>query len=142
MAKRILVPVDESDHSQTALDYALEEYPDATTTVIHVIDPREFRTYGGVEGLVDLNQIGEQRRAHAKQLVERAQQRAADRGNTVETGVVIGKASNTIVEYATDHGTDHIIMGSRYRSRINRLLFGSVAENVIRQSLVPVTVVR
>jgi nucleotide-binding universal stress UspA family protein len=141
MAKRILIPVDESTQSQRALTYALEEYPEAAITILHVIDPREFRTYGGIEGWVDLDQIGEQRRAHAKRLVKNAQQQAADQGRTVETGVVIGKASPTIIEYATDNDIDHIVMGSHRRSGINRLLFGSVAEKAIRKSPIPVTIV-
>jgi nucleotide-binding universal stress UspA family protein len=141
MTKQILIPVDELTQSQNVLTYALEEYPDAVITILHVIDPREFRTYGGVEGWIDLTQVAEQRRAHAKRLVETLQQRAADQGKTVETGVVIGKAAPTIIEYATDHDSDHIVMGSRRRSGINRLLFGSVAEKVIRESPIPVTVV-
>lgn len=73
--------------------------------------------------------------------VETIQQRAADQGKTVETGVVIGKAAPTIIEYATDHDSDHIVIGSRRRSGINRVLFGSVAEKVIRESPIPVMVV-
>lgn len=141
MAKRILIPVDAVTQSQTVLTYALEEYPDAEITILHVIDPREFRTYGGIEGWIDLTQVGEQRRAHAKRLVETIQRRAADQGKTVETGVVIGKAAPTIIEYATDHDNDHIIMGSRRRSGINRMLFGSVAEKVVHESPIPVTIV-
>lgn len=141
MSQRILLPVDEPDQSQAALDYVLKEYPDATITVLHVIDPRELRTYGGVEGWIDLNQVSEQRRAHAKRLVENTQQRAADHGGPIETGVVIGKASDTVVEYATDHDIDHIVMGSHRRSGITRLLLGSVAEKVVRKSAIPVTVV-
>ena len=37
---------------------------------------------------------------------------------------------------------DHVVMGSHGRSGLSRVLLGSVAENVVRRSTVPVTVVR
>lgn len=142
MDERILVPVDESGRARSAFDYALEEYPEASITALHVIDPRDFRTYGGVEGWVDIEQIGEQQRAHAQRLVENARERAADHGITVTTEVVTGKASRAIVEYARENDIDHVVIGSHGRSGVSRVLLGSVAEKVVRRSPVPVTVIR
>lgn len=142
MANRILVPVDESDQSRTAFEYALEVHPDASMTVLHVIDPRDFRTYGGIEGWIDMEQIAEQQREHAKRIVEEARERAADRDVTVSTEVVTGKAPRVIVDYAAEHGFDQVVIGSHGRSGVSRVLLGSVAERVVRRSPVPVTVVR
>jgi nucleotide-binding universal stress UspA family protein len=142
MVERVLVPVDESERSRTALEYALETYPDASLTVLHVIDPRDLRTYGGIEGWVDLEEIGRQQRDHAEEVVENARERAAERGVTVATEVVVGKAPRAIVEYAEEHGVDLVVMGSHGRSGVSRVLLGSVAERVVRRSPTPVTVVR
>lgn len=138
MAKRVLVPVDESDQSRTAL----EVHPDASFIVLHVIDPRDFRTYGRIERWIDLLQIDEQQWDHAEKIVYDARKRAADHGATAKTEVVTGKAPRAIVDYAAEHDVDLIVMGSHGRDAVSRVLFGSVAENVVRRSPTPVTVVR
>lgn len=142
MAKRILVPIDGSEQARTALEYALEEFAEETVTILHVIDPREFNAYGGVEGWIDVDDLREQRRAQAEKLLENARKRAEERGLTVETEVATGKGARVIIKYAEEHGTDHIVMGSHGRSGISRVLLGSVAEKVVRRSPVPVTIVR
>jgi nucleotide-binding universal stress UspA family protein len=55
---------------------------------------------------------------------------------------VVGKPARAIVEYADDHDIDQIVMGSHGRSGVTRILLGSVAESVVRDSTVPVTVAR
>lgn len=142
MDERILVPVDESDQSGAALEYALEAHPEASVTVLHVIDPRDLRAYGGVEGWIDMDQLADQQQAHAERLVEDARERAADSGVTVTTEVLTARPSRAIVEYAEDNDVDHIVIGSHGRSGISRVLLGSVAETVARRSPVPVTIVR
>lgn len=142
MDQRVLVPIDESDRSSAALEYALEEHPEASVTVLHVIDPRDFRTYGGVEGWVDVEQIADQQRDHARRLVENARERATDRGITVTTEVLTGKPARSIVEYVGENDIDHVVIGSHGRSGVSRVLLGSVAETVVRRSPVPVTVIR
>ena len=41
MSKRILVPVDGSDHAEAALSFVVENFPDATVVLLHVINPAE-----------------------------------------------------------------------------------------------------
>lgn len=142
MAKRVLVPVDGSEQARTALEYALEEFAEETMTILHVIDPREFNAYGGIDGWVDIDDLREQRRAQAEKLLEDARQRTEEHGLTVDTDLVTGKVSRAIIEYAVEHDSEHIVLGNHGRSGINRVLLGSVAENVVRRSPVPVTVVR
>ncbi|MEM4782697.1 MAG: universal stress protein [Halalkalicoccus sp.] len=142
MVERVLVPIDESDRSRAALAYALEEHPDASIVVLHVIEPRELRAYGGIEGWVDAEQMAEQRRARAERIVEDGRTRAEQRGVAVSTEILTGKPSRAIVEYAEDHDVDHVVIGSHGRSGVSRVLLGSVAEAVVRRSPVPVTVVR
>jgi nucleotide-binding universal stress UspA family protein len=56
--------------------------------------------------------------------------------------LIIGSPAQTIVDYAQDHNSDLIVMGTHGRSGLFHLLMGSVAEQVIRRALCPVMVVR
>lgn len=47
-----------------------------------------------------------------------------------------------IVGYAKDHGCDLIVISTHGRGGLSRLVFGSVAENVVRQAPCPVLVMR
>lgn len=59
------------------------------------------------------------------------------------TGKVIsGDAANSIVSLAQSEKADLIIMGTHGRQGLNRLLFGSVAEKVVKTSHVPVMTIR
>ena len=51
----------------------------------------------------------------------------------------IGKA---IAFYAHEHGHDHIVMGSHGATGIERLMLGSVAQDVVAAAHCPVTIVR
>ena len=56
--------------------------------------------------------------------------------------VAVGFAPETIVEVAQDEGCGLILMGTHGRTGLSRLLFGSVAERVVKTSPVPVLTVR
>jgi len=144
MTSHVLVPMDDSDHSNKALEFACTEYPDAETTAIHVVDPGDFYAATGVEGgtMVNYDQIKESHEARADELLESARERAADHGIEIDTEHLVGGVSRSIVDYAEENNVDHIIIGSRGRTGASRILLGSVAETVARRSPVPVTIVR
>jgi len=56
--------------------------------------------------------------------------------------VVVGYAPETIVEMAQTEHCGLILMGTHGRTGLSRLLFGSVAERVVKTSSVPVLTVR
>lgn len=144
MVSSVLVPIDDSERSTEALEYALETHSDATITAIHVIDPRKFYAATGIEGSItaDYERIEENYERQAEALLEEARETAADRGVELETEWVTGAVARSIVDYADEHDVDAIVMGSHGRSGASRVLLGSVAESVTRRSPVPVTIVR
>ena len=141
--RRILVPIDESDRSVTALEFALDTYPEETIVALHVIDPAEYPS-GGIEAgtVVDFDRFREEYENRGEELLEDARSLATEAGVDVETTLETGRPARTIVSYAEEAGVDHIVMGSHGRTGASRILLGSVAENVTRRSPVPVTVVR
>lgn len=55
--------------------------------------------------------------------------------------VILGDPAETIVSYIEDKNVDMIIMGTHGRKGLDRVIFGSVAERVIKTSPVPVLVI-
>ncbi|RQG99233.1 universal stress protein [Natrarchaeobius oligotrophus] len=146
MALHVLVPIDGSQQSWSALDHALSTVDDGTITVLHVVNPAEgvYSDYGG-GGYYDPET---HRRAieRGEELAERARSRAEEIGGletiVLESAVETGRPARTIVDYAADHDVDRIVIGSHGRSGVARVLLGSVAETVARRAPIPVTVVR
>ena len=144
MTDHVLVPVDDSEKSITALEFACTEYPNASITALHVVDPGDFYAATGVEGgaMANYEQIKAHHENYAEEILESARERAADLGREIETAQVVGGVSRAIVDYAGDHDVDHIAVGSHGRTGASRILLGSVAETIARRSPVPVTIVR
>lgn len=139
MISRILVPMGGSEMAEHALEFALETYPDAEITVLHVVGaPTPFMGEAVRLALEeDFPRAAEERAAG---VFERARELAAENGTEIDTVVGVGQPSRVIVEHAAD--ADLIVIGSHGRQRTSRVLIGNVAERVVRRSPVPVTVVR
>ena len=144
MVDHVLVPVDDSTQSTAALEFACEEYPNATITAFHVLDPGDFYAATGLEGsaAADYEQLQQHHEDRAEAVLEEAREQAAEHGVEIETDHVVGGISRSIVDYAADHDVDLIAIGSHGRTGASRILLGSVAETVARRSPVPVTIVR
>ncbi len=144
MNAHVLVPIDDSDCSTRALEFALEEYGDARITAVHVIDPGDVYRATGIESgsMANYEQLRKNHEERAEGLLESARRTADDAGVEIETDHVLGGVSRTILEYVEDHDVDHVVVGSHGRTGAGRILMGSVAERIARRSPVPVTIVR
>lgn len=139
MIDRVLVPVDDSEMGERVLGWALEAYPEAEITVLHVV--------GGASGMMGeattlalADDIEEATEEQAREVFERAREVAAESGREVETQVGLGRPARAIVVAAEEFDT--VVMGSHSSTLAERLFTGNVAESVFRRSPVPVTFVR
>jgi nucleotide-binding universal stress UspA family protein len=143
--KHILVPVDESPISYAAVEQALSLAQElkSTVTVMSVIAVDPFVG-------VDFYKVAPAITDYFMQAEKNAQDRLAeiklsfDRdGITINTRVVRGVVpSEGIIQVADEVGADLIIMGSHGRTGFKKLMLGSVAQNVLTQSPVPVLIVK
>jgi|AntDeeMetagen285_2_1112576.scaffolds.fasta_scaffold07340_1 nucleotide-binding universal stress UspA family protein len=136
MSKRILVPVDGSEQAERALEHALDEFPDASISLLNVFSSGPPEVHLETAGL-DYDELRARRREMLARLVD-----DHEHGGPIETAVVVGRPAREIVRYADDHDIDQIVMGSHGRDGASRVLLGSVAETVARRAPVPVTIVR
>jgi len=142
MATHVLVPLDGSPQAWAAFEYALDEHPDASVTLLSVINPMDAG-YSAETALPSAaEEWYESAKAAAGERFDEAAEIAAERGVPIETVIEVGRPSATIVEYTEDNDVDVVVMGSHGRKGVSRILLGSVAEAVVRRSPVPVTVVR
>lgn len=139
MVSRVLVPIDGSEMSEHALEYALEVHPDADITVLHVVgEPSGM--WGKATALALSNDIEEEAEKQATKVFESAREVAADHDIDIETEVALGHPAKAILNRSDAY--DAIVLGSHGGTLADRLVVGNVAEKVFRQSPTPVTVVK
>lgn len=134
---KILVPVDDSEPSRTALQYAHETFPENEITALHVIPVEGY--WGAFADEPEDVPGYEKAREHADKLLAAARDEV---DTEIETAVVTGNAAYEIIDFAGKGRFDAVVIGSHGRTGATRILLGSVAEAVARRSPVPVTIVR
>ena len=141
MPEQILVPVDGSERSTEALTYAIETFPDATITALHVLEygMGDLGTFSGMTGDLPDDEAAE---AQASEVLEEAERLGEKHGVDVEGERGQGRPERVIVKYVEEDGYDLVVIGSHGRDGVARVLLGSVAEKVVRRSPVPTLVVR
>jgi universal stress protein A len=145
LINRILIPIDFSEVSLQALDYAVElGKPFGTELVaVHVVEPIYYATPADVYGpSANLGMLlEEQQRVAAEQLAE-LEERLMKRGATIETVLESGVPYQKIIEAAEQRKVDLVVMATHGRTGLSHLLLGSVAERVVRSAACPVLTVR
>ena len=142
MLSRILVPMDDSEYAGHALEYALDNHPDAEITVIHVVGVPSM-LMGDAVSLTLEDDISGAAAERADSVFGRAHQIADERERKIDTIVGIGHPARNVIDRADDY--DAVVLGSHgsdWDRATHRFLVGNVAETVSKRASVPVTIVR
>lgn len=139
---RYLVATDGSKESNAAVKYAAKHAVafDASLEIVHVVVPRtellgdDLVLQGTKETMEQGNRVLEQ----AVDLVEES----VDHDLTVETLLLTGHPTDSIVERAHEADADAIFVGHRGLATEQEEVVGSVAKSIVGKANVPVTVVR
>jgi nucleotide-binding universal stress UspA family protein len=144
---RILVPVDFSEPSRAALDYAatLARTFGATLDVLHVWEAPSFAPRAS--GMVSLSagepSLNELVQRNANEALDDFVEEARKRGISIQSArTEMGVPWHTIVNVAETGNYDLVVLGTHGRTGLPRVLLGSVAENVVRHAHCPVMTVR
>ena len=78
----------------------------------------------------------------ADEICADATEQATDYDCEITTATEISRPARAILEYADEHDIKHIVIGSHGREGVSRLVLGSIAERVMRQAPILVTIVR
>jgi nucleotide-binding universal stress UspA family protein len=139
MYDRILVPTDGSDQPsvvEQALNVA--ELADAEVHVLYVVDEKALDYQPSESGREETRSA---RREEGEKAIADITEQAEARDLEVVTAIEEGSPAETIVGYAEDEAVDMVVMGTHGRSGVDRYVLGSVTEQVVRKSEVPVLTV-
>jgi nucleotide-binding universal stress UspA family protein len=138
--ERILVPVDFSDCSLDALEYAVvvAQQAKASLLLLHVLEPRSY----GLDFTLGHSRV---RRSEVSSWRNRLEELLLSHQHShvpMESQLRGGTPADSILDSAKALPCDLIVMGTHGRRGIAHGISGSVAEAVLRKALCPVIAVR
>lgn len=140
--KKILCAVDLSEHSKSVAEYALMIAKSMNASIVVVYTAPSLSQYVGfhVPPNTIENFVGEIVTGAEKSM----ENFVKDNFNGVQANghVLIGYAAEEILNKANEENVDLIVMGTHGRKGIDRILFGSVAEKVVKNAGMPVLTIR
>jgi nucleotide-binding universal stress UspA family protein len=157
LPKKIIVPLDGSEFSFRAADYAinLARLTDAEIICIHVVVDLPYIEYMR-PGIITVSRYIEEARKQAEEWYSQVRRIAEGKKGEGEEGgdrrgdikitsdTIFNPPSiaESIISYAAEQKADLIVIGTRGRGGLKRLVLGSVASGVVSHATCPVLVVR
>jgi len=133
--KKVLVPVDFSENSKKILE-AAGYFSGVCQAKLHVVFVvQSFDDYSGF--FVPHMPVAK----FEEEMVQAAEQKMDNflaGQNNIEAKVLVGDVAEEIIRHAEDSGMDLIVMGTHGYKGLEKVMFGSVAEKVVRASPCPV----
>lgn len=141
---RVLVPVDGSENSLRALEFALDKLhplsPDAVE--LHLLNVQPSLNLGDVRGFVSAQSIEAWQEEQAAAALAGAKALLQRRGAAYTEHVCVGQAGPTIASFAAERSCDLVVMGNRGLGGMMNVLLGSATQEVLAHCAVPVVLIR
>jgi len=141
---KLLVPTDFSEDSKQAARYAVElaKRFQAEVHCIHVVDiPADLLSTSDYYMTGPSEQFIDQIRVESKKNLDAFAVKNLE-GAQVQTAFLEGSPFVEIIRYARDQQIDLVVIATHGRTGLKHVLFGSVAEKVVRKAPCPVLVVK
>lgn len=149
--KKILIAIDYNPTAQKIAEagYSLAKSMNAEITLLHVV--ADYTYYSSLDyspimgfdsfsnlGMLQSNTVTELQSA-AEDYLQKTKVHLGDPG--IKTLVKDGDAGEAILDVANELKADIIVMGSHSRHGLEKILMGSVAEKVLRNSHIPLFII-
>lgn len=141
--KKILFPTDFSQSSISALNYAVDLAKNygAKLYMMHVI--YDIATSSGTYvPHISMTSMYEELEASARKEMDRFGVDERKDLKDIEYSIIRGIPYEEILKFAGNEKVDMIVIGTHGRKGLDRMLFGSTAERVVRNAACPVLTVR
>ncbi len=140
MFKKILVPIDGSEHSERALEAAVQiaKKFNSKLTLLTVYSVTEVAAPSPEFSVMAIGAA----RDSGEKILAKAEQKVRSETIEVETELAAGTAVDKIVNKSKEGKFDLIVMGARGLSTLKKIFIGSVSEGVIKNAPCPVLIVK
>lgn len=145
MFKHLLVTLDGSPRAEAVIPHAIDiaKTMGARVTLVRVVDAAN--SDWSERGAVGKGPVSTSIRSpyvdQATAYLDRVAEQLRTVGVTAHTVVKHGHPAKQIVAVAKESDADAITMATRSRRGINKLMFGSVAEEVLHESQLPILII-
>ena len=143
VVRRLIVPIDGSLPAQRAAEIAsvLGSDPGREVVFIHAVDIARAIAFSGPHAPAD-SEAFRVMHSYGTTLLENAERAARSAGaSNVVTRLVIGNPAEAVLSAVANEKGDAIVIGTHGRHGIDRTIHGSVTEELLRVSPVPVLAV-
>lgn len=137
----ILVAVDGSDCSDRAVQHALDMIATGCAAELHLLNVQPS-IGGAVASFVSREQIESHHREEGQKALASAVALAAKASVPAKTHIGVGRQGEIVADFARKVGAGLIVLGTRGHTGLSGVLMGSVAQDVIAHSKIPVTLVK
>jgi nucleotide-binding universal stress UspA family protein len=143
MYERVLIPLDGSGLAEAILPFAehVAGPLDAEVVLLQVVEPLSPIAGLGTGAIVGPDALF-LRQVEAKRYLDAVAVRLRAKGLRVRTILALGTPASEIAATARAERADLIAMTTHGRSGVKRVIFGSVAEEILRKADIPVLAVR
>ena len=143
MFKRLLVPLDGTRRSASVVPLAVQIALGfhSEVRILTVVKAQSGERGALVPG-AGVGTLVEAETCQAEEYLRTVAPRFDDQGICISTEVRVGDPVKEILMSADDFGCDIITMATRSRHNLGKLVFGSVADAVVRESRLPVLLYR
>lgn len=139
----LLIPVDGSEYSGRAIDYAARRVALSTEPVsLHVLNVQAPIVTVNVKLFVSHESLETYYREEGTKALEPALSRMRAHKIDATPHIGVGDPGKIICDYSVDKSATEIIMGTHGRGVLAGALIGSVAQKVVHLSKVPVVLVK
>lgn len=139
---KVLVPIDGSESSLNALKAAMAFVDGRSDASLQIVTVQPPIASGNVKRFISAEILDEYYQEEGEKCLAGARELLAQSSVKASPVVLVGPIAETIVDYAKEHHSSHLIMGTRGLGRISGLLLGSVATKVLSLIDIPVTLVK
>lgn len=141
--ERILFPTDFSEGSAHALHYAVDlvKHYNAKLYILHVIYDIG-KAFGSHVPHVSADELHKEMNTWAMKEMDTCCIEETRGLAKVDKSVLVGVPYEEIIKFADKENIDLIVIGTYGRSGLERFIFGSTAERVVRRAPCPVMTVR
>ncbi|MBW2092677.1 MAG: universal stress protein [Deltaproteobacteria bacterium] len=142
MFKKILFPIDFSEVQEDMIDYVLTtaEKFESEIYILYVVRDLTYFTELDVPhpSIYSFNQ-------DIQKGAEKKMKAFCDehfQGKKYSYHILVGDPATEVVNFIEENGIELVIMGTHGRQGLNRIVFGSMAEKIARNSPVPILIIK